>query len=853
MNKLKKYLPHLIAIAVFLAITMAYFSPLFSGKEMKQSDISNWEGMSKAIDDFRAKYHEEPLWTNAMFGGMPAYQISVVYPANLIQYINKAIWLGLPSPANLVWLLMIGFYFLLIVLRIDHRIAILGSIGFAFSSYFIIYIGTGHNTQAHAIGYMAPVIAGIIMTYRGRWLLGTAVTGLMLALELYANHLQITYYLIMIIVLLGISELIKAYREKTLSYFFKATASLAVVAIIAACTNITNLMATEEYGKYSTRGPSELTADKENKTTGLDRDYVTGWSYGVGESFTLFVPNFKGGVSEPIAKMNKDALKDVEPNYKQNVGQFGAYYGDLPFTGGPAYAGAIICLLFVIGLFIVKGEMKWWILSATVLGLMLSWGKHFMGFTNFFLDHVPGYDKFRTVSMTLTIVEFMMPLMAVLALDKIVKESAWMKQNIKKLYFGGGIVLGISLLILVAPTVFTSFYTQEEYDNVIASTKGQNISQDVIDGFFNSVESARKTIMSADAMRTFFLVFIAAILIYTFVRYKFRDEYVIWSLAALILIDMWTVDRRYLGSDDYSRKSVNAAPFPMTQADELILRDTSTYRVLNLAANTFNDASTSYYHQSIGGYHGAKLKRYKELIDDCLTPEMAAMKSAFQKQDSASMATAFSQPTINMLNTKYLILNPDGAPLVNQGALGNAWFVNEIKVVPNADSEIASMNSFNPKTTVIVDERFKEQVTGFTPSADSTSSISLTSFKLNDLVYKSNSTSPQFAVFSEIYYDKGWNVYVDGKKSDYLRANYVLRGMKVPAGIHSIEWKFEPTVYATGEKISLASSALLILLVGGIGFVEWKRKQRESYVVLSSTLNRKREGITGKQEKLLDN
>ena len=826
MNKLKPYLPHLLAIVAFLAVTMIYFSPLFAGKQLKQSDISNWEGMSKAIDDFRAKYHEEPLWTNAMFGGMPAYQISVIYPANLIQYINKVIWLGLPSPANLLWNLMIGFYFLLIVLKIDQRVAILGSVGFALSSYFLIYIETGHNTQAHAIAYMAPVIAGIIMTYRGRWLLGTAITGLMLALELYANHLQITYYLIMIIVLMGIAELIRAYREKKLPYFFKATASLVVVALIAGCTNMTNLLATQEYGKYSTRGPSELTSDRENKTTGLDRDYVTGWSYGVGESFTLFIPNFKGGVSEPIAKSNKDALKDVDQNFKQNIGQFGAYYGDLPFTGGPSYVGAIICLLFVIGLFIIKGETKWWILAATLLGLMLSWGKHFMGFTNFFLDHVPGYDKFRTVSMTLTIVEFCMPLMAALALDKIVREKEWVKQNIKKLYYGGGIVLGISLLILIAPSAFTSFYTQEEYDQVLESVKGQKVSQDVLDGFFSSLETARKSIMSADALRTFLLVVLASGLLYGFTKYKFRADYLIWSLAVIIFLDMWIVDKRYLSADDYARKTANHAAFPMTPADEMILRDTGSYRVLNLAANTFNDASTSYYHQSIGGYHGAKLKRYKEMIDYTLTPEMASIKSALQQRDSSVANVPYVQRTVNMMNTKYLIVNPDGPPMLNRGALGNAWFVREVKMVPNADSEIAALRSFDPSTTALVDERYKDQLAGFTPSMDSAAHIALQTFRLNDLVYQSDASTPQVAVFSEIYYDKGWNVYVDGQKADYFRVNYVLRGMKLPAGKHSIEWKFEPSVYATGERVSLASSAILLLFVGGIAFMEWRKNSK---------------------------
>jgi hypothetical protein len=825
MNKLKKYLPHLIAIGVFLAITMVYFSPLFAGKQLKQSDISNWEGMAKAIEDFRVKYHEEPLWTNSMFGGMPAYQISVLYPANLVQHINNLLWLGLPSPANLLWNLMIGFYFLLVVLKIDQRIAMLGAVGFSLSSYFLIYIETGHNTQAHAIAYMAPVLAGIILTYRGKLILGAAITGVMIALQLYANHLQITYYLIMIIVLMGIAELVRAYRAKTLPYFFKATGALVVIALIAGCTNLTNLLATQEYGKYSTRGPSELSSDQDNKTTGLDRDYVTGWSYGVGESFTLFIPNFKGGASEPIAKVNKDALKEVEPNFKQNIGQFGAYFGDLPFTGGPSYVGAIICLLFVIGLFIVKGEMKWWILAATVLGLMLSWGKHFMSLTNFFLDYVPGYDKFRTVSMTLTIVELTMPLMAALALDKIVKETDWVKANIKKLYYGGGIVLGVALLILAAPSTFTSFYTEEEYNSVVASVKDQNVSPEILESFFASLETARKVILTADAMRTFFLVLIASVLLYAFVRYRFKNGYLVWTLAALIFLDLWLVDKRYLGEEDYTRKTANYAAFPMTTADELILRDTTTYRVLNLAANTFNDASTSYYHQSIGGYHGAKLKRYKEMIDFNITPEMSALKGAMQKQDSAALGTVYSQRTINMLNTKYFIINPDGAPVVNQGALGNAWFVSEAKMVANADAEIAALKTFDPATTALVDERFKAQLEGFTPSADPSASITLESFRLNNLVYKSNASSPQLAVFSEIYYDKGWNVYVDGQRSDYFRVNYVLRGMKVPAGSHTIEWKFEPEVYASGEKISLASSVLLIVIAAGAIFAEARKKK----------------------------
>ncbi len=816
---MKKFLPHLIALAAFIVITMLYFSPLLGGKELKQGDINNWKGMAKEIMDYKEKTGEQTLWTNSMFGGMPAYQISAVYKANLMQYVDKVITLGLPTPANFVFIFMAGFYFLLLTLKLDQRVAILGAMAFGFSSYFLIFIDAGHNSKAHAIGYMAPVVAGIIMTYRGRYMLGAAITAIALALELYANHLQITYYLMMIILVYIAFQLVGAFREKKFGPFVKASAFLGVAAVLAVLTNITNLWATQEYGKYSTRGPSELTANKENQTTGLDRDYITDWSFGVGESITLFIPDFKGGATEPITANNKDALNDIDPTFRQYVGSFGAYFGDQPFTSGPAYVGSIVVLLFLIGAFVVRGPLKWWLVISTALSLMLSWGRNFMSFTNLFLDYLPGYDKFRAVTTIIVIAQFTMPLLGILAVNQMITEKDFFVKNKKKLMYALGIGLGLTLLISLSPGTFTQFYTEQEHQQVAESIKGQQNAEAILDQFFDAVSAARKHIVRSDATRSFIFMLIAAAIIFGFLKYKFRKEYLIFGLLALIIMDLIGVDRRYLGNDDFVNKSSNAVPFPESQADAYIKRDTTSYRVLNLAANIFNDASTSYYHQSIGGYHGAKLKRYKELIDYSLTQEVTVMKTALQRQDSSVRDILSSQPVINMLNTKYIIYNPESMPHVNAGAMGNAWFVTNIKWVANADAEIAAMNNTDFRNTVLIDERFKDKLSGFNPSPDPAASIALTSYKPNHLTYKTSSSSDQLAVLSEIYYDKGWNAFIDGKPADFVRADYVLRAMKIPAGQHVIEYKFEPAVVATGEKISLACSALLLIFAA---FAAWK-------------------------------
>lgn len=827
---MKKYLPYLLAILSFLIITWLYFAPLFQGKELRQVDINNWKGMAQEILKDKETTGDMSLWTNSMFGGMPAYQISAIYGGNLVQYIDK-VFMFFPSPANLFFLYLIGFYFLLIVLGVDKRVAVIGAFAFAFSSYFIIILEAGHNSKAHAIGYMAPVVAGVLLTYRGKWMIGAAVAGLALALELNANHLQITYYLMMIVVFLAIAEGVTALKEKRLPDFIKKSLLLAGMAALALSTNITNIWATQEYGKYSTRGPSELSKDKENQTSGLDRDYITDWSSGIGETWTLLVPDFKGGGSEVISKNNKDALKDVDGNYKQNIASFSAYYGDQPFTSGPVYLGIIVCLLFILGAYTVKGPVKWGLVSVTILAIMLSWGKNFMPLTNFFLDYLPGYDKFRAVAMILVIAEFTVPLLAILALDQIVKDNDFYSRFKKPVNYAIIGIVALLTLMLVVPDMFTNFYTASEYEQVSASVKGQNISQDVIDSFFENVSIARKHIMTSDTMRSLLFAIIASALIWTYLRFKYSKEIFIYSMMAFLVLDLSLVGKRYLHKENFIRKTTNDVPWPITAADQFILNDKSpSKRVLNISVNTFNDASTSYYHQSIGGYHGAKLKRYKELIDYHLNPELTALRSGLQKPDSGLDALLHGQTVLNMLNTKYIIYNPDASPLVNTAALGNAWFVKEYKLVPDADAEIAALYDFEPSMTAIVDERYKSLVDGFQYSVDSTASIVMNSYLPDHLIYSCQSETEQLAVFSEIYYDKGWNVYVDGKQTDYFCVDYVLRGMRIPKGAHMIEWKFEPSVVKTGESIALAGSSLLLLCVAGLSIIAWKRRGTDDAV-----------------------
>ncbi len=806
----RKALPYLSAIAIFVVITMMYFSPLLEGKKLKQSDITQWKGMSKEISDFRDKTGNEALWTNSMFGGMPAYQISVEYKGNVLRYADQLMQLFLPQPAGMVFLYMIGFFILLLVLKVDKWLAIAGAVAFAFSSYLFIIFEAGHNSKAHAIGYMAPVLAGIILTYRGRYLAGGVLAAIALSLELLTNHMQITYYLMLISGILVITEFVGSIREKKLPGFAKATGILLIGAIFAVATNITNLWATYEYGKETIRGKTELTTEKSNRTSGLDKDYATGWSYGVMETFTVLIPNFNGGSSQGALTESSNVYKalkenNIDNNQAQNVIRaLPLYWGTQPGVAGPVYAGAIIIFLFIFALFIVDNKYKWWLLSATILSVLLAWGKNFMPFTDFFLNYVPGYNKFRAVSMTLVMAELCIPLLAILGLQKAFSGETDKKKLIKYLYYSIGITGGISLFFAIAGSSLFNFVSpaDEQYKSYFP------------DWLISALRLDRAALLSSDSFRSLAFILLAGTAVWAMINQKIKKPVFYSALILLILVDMWTVNRRYLNSESFVRKSIDAVPFQPTAADQIIMKDNDPdFRVFNQAVgNPFADASTSYFHKSLGGYHGAKLRRYQELIDHHLSKG--------------------NMSVFNMLNTKYFIA-PDekgGQPQVqiNMQALGNAWFVNNAHMVNNADEEINALTDFVPTETAVYDKRFEEQVKGHIISKDSLATITLTEYKPNHLTYTYETGKEQLAVFSEIYYAKGWNAYIDGKVSPYFRANYVLRAMIVPAGKHTIEFRFEPKVYFTGEKIAFASSMLLVLLaIGSVGFMVFGKSKDE--------------------------
>jgi hypothetical protein len=837
---IKKLIPTIAALVVFIAITVFYFKPVvLDKKEIRQGDIINYKGASKEIADFRKETKQEALWSNSMFGGMPAYQISVLYPNNWLQQIDKAFMLWLPHPAGLVFLYFIGFYILLLCMRVNPWLAIVGALAYGFSSYFFIIIEAGHNSKAHAIGYMAPLLGSIILTLKGKRMLGASLTALFMGLELYSNHVQITYYLFMLVFVVVLFELYAAFKEKTIKAFMISCVFIGVAVGIGVLPNTTNLWATYEYGKYSTRGKTELTikANKESNadiaTSGLDKSYATQWSYGVGETFTLLIPNFKGGASEPISKNNKDALKKVDPNMRENVGGFGAYYGDQPFTSGPVYVGAIMFVLSVLGMFVIKGPLKWALFIGTLLSIMLAWGKNFMGFSNIFFDYVPAYNKFRAVSMILVLAELTIPLLAILAVDAIIKNYKSGDEPIKVFgkevtlkkttYIAFGIVAGFLVLCWLMPTMFTEFKGETELDQIVQGQQQANpgvSEQEILNQvspFMAEVESARESIFKADVMRTLIFVLLAAAAIILFIGKKINVTILSAMLGVFVLADMWPVAARYLNKENYIAKNQNETPYYASKADEFILSDKSLdYRVLKLG-NPFNDAGTSYFHKSIGGYHGAKLKRYDELIDFKLLPSrpnseysnvIAALSRA--ATDSSIKAMLAKQHVLNMLNTKYIIYDPESPPIVNNSRNGNAWFVTKISYVPTADEEITKLGEVNPRWYAIVNEKYKANLGDFDPVYDSTATIKLTSYAPNKLVYESNAKKDQLAVFSEIYYPKGWNAYVDGALTEHINADYVLRAMKVPAGKHNIEFKFEPETYYTGEKISLAGSSIII-------------------------------------------
>ena len=832
--KLKQFTPYIVALVAFLAITFVYFYPVLEGKQLKQHDIKMFKGMSKEIADYREATGDEALWTNSMFGGMPAWQISVKYRANLMRYTDKIITLALPYPANFVFLYFLGFFVLLLVLRIDPWLSLGGAIAFALSSYFFIILGAGHTSKAHAIGYMAPVLAGIILAFRGKYIWGGLLTAFALALEIYSGHLQITYYLLILVLVYGIYEIVNMLISKNYLHFGKAAGILILAAFLAILTHATSLWATYDYGKDTMRGKPELQRELTNKSSGLDKDYITAWSYGVGETWSFLIPNVKGGASGLLG--NKKELKVADPAYRDMIAQQGnAYWGDQPGTSGPVYVGAIMIFLFILGLFISNSKLKWPLLIATLLSVALGWGKNFMPLTDLFIDYFPAYSKFRAVSMILVIAELTIPLFAIITLNQLIKERDNLKKYLKPFYITSGIVAGLLLIFYITPTTFFGFTSSYEDTQFGQMLRGNNSAQVSI--FLDSLQNVRIEIFKNDILRSLFFVVASIALIYLLIIKKINKGLFIGILSILILIDMFGVNKRYLNNEKtgtkynkWESKNIAKNPFKPSKANNFILNDKDPdYRVLDLSTSTFNDASASYFHKSIGGYHGAKLQRYQDLIEFNISPEINEIITGLKSGkgfDEINNLLA-QQDVINMLNTRYIIYNPDAAPLINKAAFGNAWFVNNIKLVNSPDEEIDALLDTDLRNTAIIDKRFESKIDK-TISTDSSASIVLTEYQPNYLKYKSVSTTNQFAVFSEVYYDKGWDAYIDGKKADYARANYILRSMNIPSGEHIIEFKFEPTVWNIGEKVSFASSLLLILLLVFAVYTEVKTCRQKS-------------------------
>ena len=813
-NKFKSVLPHFIAVILFIFIAFAYFYPVLEGKELKANDSTVSTIISKEIRDYREEFNKEPLWTNSIFSGMPAYLISTKYPGNLMKHADKVLRI-FKMPVSVLFLSMAGFYFLLLLFNVNPWLSIAGAIAYGFSSFFFQILAAGHNTQAIALAYMAPVIGGFYYAYRYDALKGALLAAFMLSLEITANHPQITYYAALILLIYVITEFIYSLKEKTFAKFLKTSLILIVPVIIAIGVNFGNLNTVREYGKYSIRGKSDLQSEHKNVSSGLDRDYITFWSYGIDETMNLLIPNYKGGSSKPFSKDSETVKVLRQNNAATAANQLMKYWGTQPGTDGPHYVGAIVMFLFVLGLVVLKGREKWWLLTAVILSVMLAWGKNFMFFSNLFIDFFPGYNKFRAVTMTLVIAQFCIPLLGFLALREYYNGSLSKNEMLKGIRIATGVTGGIVLFVFLIPGIAGSFLSSYE--------------SDLPDWLKPALIADRKGLLRADSIRSLVFILLASGSILGFVLGKLRKEYSILIITLLIMFDLWGAGKRYLDADRFERPLIIQKSFLPSTADALILDDKSYYRVLNLSVSTFNDNSpTSWFHKSIGGYHGAKLKRYQELIDSSIIHELSVFQAMAEKATSIEdLLPGFNfTPVLNMLNTKYVIYNPEAPPLQNPHAMGNAWFVGKSSIADGANQELAVLKNIDPFKEAVIDIKFNDQVREATYQPGSGDTIELVSYKPDELEYKYTAESERLAIFSEIYYPAGWKCYLDGMESNYFRTNYVLRGMMVPAGSHKIRFAFEPASYHLGNKVSLASSILLILLAAGYFIVVFKRKPK---------------------------
>ncbi|MCR5076884.1 MAG: YfhO family protein [Prevotella sp.] len=833
MKTWKKFLPDVLVIVMFAVISFAYFFvPVTQGKILYRHDSSAGVGAAQEQAQFQERTGEVTRWTNAIFGGMPTYQMSPSYQStDGLAQVMSAYHLWLPDNVWFLFAYLLGFYILLRAFDFRQSLAALGSVMWAFSSYFLIIIAAGHLWKVMALAYLPPMIAGVVLAYRGRYLSGFIVTAIFTAFEVKANHVQMTYYYLFIILFMVIAFLVKSIREKQVGKFLKATGVLAAAAAIGIAINLSNLYHTWQYQKESMRGKSELVKkNSANQTSsGLDRDYITQWSYGVDETLTLLVPDAKGGASVPLSQ-SETAMKKADPQIQSMIPQlydaFPQYFGAQPGTSGPVYVGAFVLFLFILGLFLVKGPMKWALLAATVLSVLLAWGRNFMGFTDFFLDYIPMYAKFRTVASILVIAEFTIPLLAALALKRIVEEPDVLARKMKFVYISFGLTAGVALLLALVPELMGPFTSAQE-QQMIGGIQGMDA--DTQRTILVNVSDMRAAMVSADAWRSLIIILAGCLLLFLFKAKKLRADYMIAALAVLCLVDMWQVDKRYLNDDMFVPRSERDMPQQPTAADTQIMQDKSlNYRVLNFSSNTFNENETAYFHKSIGGYHPAKLRRYQEMIDAYIAPEMQAAMRELSAKGGNMQAVDGSRtfPVLNMLNTRYFILPLQGGatlPLKNVYAQGNGWFVNKISYVQDANAEYAQVGRIDVRLEAVADRKF-ERVLGEAKANDSTAMVKLEKYEPNNLQYTVSSKNGGVVVFSEIYYP-GWTATIDGQPAELGRANYILRALSVKPGSHKVVLDFHPSSIQTTETIAYIAIIILLLAVIGAGYVGWKRRK----------------------------
>ncbi len=821
---LKKLLPDVLMVALFALISVAYFwNPIVDGLVLTGTDHDAAVGSNVELNEYRASHHgERTRWTNSLFSGMPTYQMSPSYDStDMLSTLETVYQLGLPTVAGYVFMMLLGFYILLRAFDFRQWIAALGAILWAFSSYYFIIIAAGHIWKLLTLCFIPPTIAGVVLCYRGKYVGGIAVTGIFTALQVFSNHLQMSYYFLSVMLLMAIAYLVDAICKKQMKGWLKGSLSALVGGLLGLCVNVSNLYHTYEYSKETMRGKSELTQktkDAADQTDGgLERSYITAWSYGIGETWTLLVPNTKGGASVPISQ-SETAMSKAKNEYRPLYQQLGQYWGEQPGTSGPVYVGAFVMFLFVLGLFIVKGPMKWALLVATILSILLSWGKNFMPFTDFFLDYVPMYDKFRTVASILVIAEFAIPLLAMLALKEIVETEAKADGRLpmSKYQLALGLTAGVCILFWLLPDLF--------FGNYISTSEMQAIQGlgeygwpvgDVI----NNLSDMRRAVFTADAMRSCIIILVGFALLMLYRYHKLKEVPMVACLALLCLVDMWSVNKRYLSDKDFVRPRTTDVAFPLTEVDKEILQDSDKYyRVLNLTVSTFNDNTTSYYHKSIGGYHAAKLRRYQELIETHIQNEIPQAWQAASHIDEVNGDSLF--PVLNMLNMQHMILPlQDGGKVQveNPHANGNAWFVDELRYVGDADTELAGLRNLDTKHVAVADNRF-EDILGCAQK-DTTAIATLTNYEANELQYDVESRNGGVLVFSEIYYP-GWTCTVDGQPVEIGRVNYVLRAIRVDGGKHHVVLTFKPRSEQVTETIAYSALGLLALLF--VGMLVWQ-------------------------------